>query len=211
MTGCKEQEKGEKEVKELIPAEFLNFGTDAISQAKSIIIKDQSDYEIAEVMGKVFSDEVKKIKEYFKPKKQKAKEVHSDWVNAEKEAIRPHEEAKIILKKAMIGYEAEQERIRREKEAALRKAAEEKMTESGEDSLIMPEDIVVQPTFQKKGQTRITHEVVITSMSAFLLWLAKSNYSPDEYVTIKTSAVKAIAKEQEIPGVKLEERRIKIF
>lgn len=201
----------------LIPKEYLK--TNATGQAKALIIKTDEDNLCAQSLGTVYKNIIKEAKAYFGPKKKKAKSVHTDWVEAEREAIEPYEKAVSILKSAMLKYEEEQEKIRREKEAKLRAAEEArraKEIEQAEEKGVEPpeldftsEDIVV-PAMQRQGQTRTTQELVVTDLDAFIVWLGKSPYPAADYITVNKTACKSLAK-LGAPGIKLQEKKIKVF
>ena len=205
---------------ELVPQNFIDTGLDAVDQAKELIIIDQMDYDVASAMGKAYSEQIKKVKEYFKPRKDKAKSVHTDWVTAEKEALKQYEEAKAILKITVGKYEAEQERLRREKEAKLKKELEEKQAKEAKkaeaegqeyEPTITAEDIHVETSFKSSGQTRKVKELIITDLDAFLIWLGQSNYPAEEYVSINNTKVKSLAVNPNVPGISLKGKTIKVF
>lgn len=199
--------------------DYEQQGLQAIEQAKAIVIVTEDDYIVANSMGKVFSDMIKEIKAYFKPQKADAKKVHQNWIDAEKSSLEGPEKAKNILKSAMLEYEEEQEKIRREKEAKLREAEEArraKEIEQAEEKGVEPpeldftsEDIIV-PAMQRQGQTRTTQELIVTDLDAFIVWLGKSPYPAVDYVTVNKTACKSLAKLR-APGIKLQEKKIKVF
>lgn len=212
--------KENESMNDLVPKNFIDTGLDAVAQAKELTILDQIDYDVASAMGKAYSDQIKKVKEYFKPRKDKAKSVHTDWVTAEKEALKQYEEAKAILKVTVGKYEDEQERLRREKEAKMKKELEEKQAKEAKkaeakgqeyEPEITPEDIVVHSSFKSSGQARKVKELVVSDLSAFLVWLGQSNYNPEDYVDIKNTPVKGLANNPDIPGISLKIRTSKVF
>ena len=103
---------------DLIPKKFTD-GTGTLDEAKALIITDEMGYTLADAMGKICADEIKARKAYFKPLKDQAHTLHKSLVAAEKESLKPYEDAKSVLMASSLAYEQEQERIRKEKEVLL--------------------------------------------------------------------------------------------
>ena len=110
---------------ELIPKKFAD-GIDTLLEAKKLEITDEMGYTMADAMGQICKDEIKVRKAYFEPLKTQAHTLHKSLVAAEKESLKPYEEAKSVLQRASLAYETEQERIRKAEEDRLRKEAEQK-------------------------------------------------------------------------------------
>jgi hypothetical protein len=65
----------------------------------------------------------KKVAEFFDPLKRKASESHKALCDAERKALQPVAEDETAIKRALLAYDQEQERIRRIEEARLREVA----------------------------------------------------------------------------------------
>lgn len=162
--------------------DFTETGLVLVDQAKALgTIRTEEQYGVAEALGKVISKEIKETKDYFNPMKADAKKAHQNIVNAEKFSLEEYEKAKGILKVAMLKYEAEQEAIRREKEAKLRKEMEAEQAKQKEladaeglkyEPEVTSEDIVVSPTFERKGQTRDNWKAQIISLQEFYKYVS---------------------------------------
>lgn len=190
---------------ERMPAEYTTTDDKVLSQAKAHVVEDQTSYDIAIALGSTFSNIIKERKQYFAPRKKAAQEVHKMWVEAEKESVKPLEEAKSIIANKCLSYEREQERLRREEEARQREIAEEKarkereeyerkqadlrekalkegVSEEEREQLAMEfeptvsaEDIHVEPAFNKGGQTRKTWSAEVTDFQALVQYALKNN------------------------------------
>ncbi len=210
---------------DLIPAKFTG-GEATLAEAKVFIIEDEMSYALADAMGKICKDEIKLRENYFKPLKDQAHKLHKSLVAAEKESLKPYEDAKTLLVAATLKYEDEQEKIRLAAEKKLRdeataaekirtdkidkerKAAKEdpELTFEEPDELetFRPDDIVVTNTFERKGRTTVTWHAEVTNMEDFLRGVVSRGawhlIQPDG------KALEAKAKEMKgesnIPGVK---------
>ncbi len=203
--------------------DFKEIGLQIVAQAKELVIADEQDYMVAESFGKVISDEIKKIKAYFKKPKADAKQGWQNWIDAEKSSLEDPEKAKSILKVSMLTYENEQERIRRVEEDRLRRELADRLRKvkerAEEDGLeiippeIVPEDIVVAPSFQRQGTTRANWKAEITDLKKFYETCLKTdNY---DYLLPNMPALNSIAKslkkESTIPGVRFYNEPVKVF
>ena len=203
--------------------DYTELGLEAIDQAKSLTINDQQDYEVAQAMGKAFSNIIKEIKAYFKPMKADAKKSHQNIVDAEKHSLGDPEKATAILKVSMLKYEQKLESLRREEEARLReelaarqKIEREKAEEDGleiEPPEITPEDIIVAPTIQKQGSTRANWKAEVTDSELFYEYVgAHSAWSLIESnMSMLTSMAKSTKGTSTIPGVRFYNDPVKIF
>ena len=115
-----------------------------------------------------------------------AKEAHTLWVSAEKDALLPFESAKATVSGKMNTYLREKE--------AQRSLAQEKLSESGG---------VLPPAPKEKG-VRVTYKGAVTDPASFIGWITAHNRI-DEFLTIKTSPLNGLAKaisttDAKIPG-----------
>ncbi len=198
-------------------------GERAIAQAKEITIITEDDNLVASALGKVYKELIKEIEGVFGPLKKAASESHKKIVAQEKDMLKGPKEATAILKNAILKYEAKQEAIRREKEAELRRQAQAKIQAAEAQALkdgleieppeITPEDIVVQPTIQKQGQTRANWKAEVTDHIAFVNWCVETkryDYLQPNSVLL-TQEAKSRKKESHISGVRFYNEPIKVF
>lgn len=89
----------------------------ALDYAKAMNIVDANSYEGAGGVRRDIKVTLKKITDYWGPKKDQAFQLHKSLVAAEKEMTRPLEDADKVIDDLMKDYRREQERIRREAEA----------------------------------------------------------------------------------------------
>ncbi|MGN0989999.1 MAG: hypothetical protein ACI4O4_00945 [Candidatus Ventricola sp.] len=117
-------------------------GLAAISEAKSLKIENQQDYERAAAFLLEIKRRAKQMKDYWKPTKEAAKAAHSQVCQREKEMLAPLEEAEKAIKASMAGYQmavqiarlqAEQEAKRRQQEERDRLLAEAAEAEKSGD------------------------------------------------------------------------------
>lgn len=117
-------------------------GLAAISEAKSLKIESQQDYERAAAFLIEIKRRAKQMKDYWKPTKEAAKAAHSQVCQREKEMLAPLEEAEKAIKASMAGYQmavqiarlqAEQEAKRRQQEERDRLLAEAAEAEKSGD------------------------------------------------------------------------------
>ena len=94
-------------------------------QAAAVVVKDNDSYEEAGKFGVLLKQKAGQVTDFFKPLKDAAHKAHKAICDREKEMLSPLQNAEKTLKKTMGDYAMEQERQRREREEALRKAAEE--------------------------------------------------------------------------------------
>lgn len=91
---------------DLVNVDFFNYGEALAAQAEAVkSIESKEHYDYAQTILEMAHFKEKDIKEYFKPYKQRAKQVHSDWCEAEKQTIEPYTKAKNVIKKAMSAYQ----------------------------------------------------------------------------------------------------------
>lgn len=117
-------------------------GIAAISEAKSLKIESQQDYERAAAFLIEIKRRAKQMKDYWKPTKEAAKAAHSQVCQREKEMLAPLEEAEKAIKASMAGYQmavqiarlqSEQEAKRRQQEERDRLLAEAAEAEKSGD------------------------------------------------------------------------------
>ena len=95
------------------------------TEAQKISVVTEKDYaEAAEVL-KTVKTKAAEVTEFFKPLKDAAHKAHAEICNREKACLAPLKDAEAVIKNAMKDYLMEQDRLRREAEAAARKAAQE--------------------------------------------------------------------------------------
>ena len=165
----------------------LDDGNKYVKQAKAILIRTNNDHALAGAYLDVINKEIKIRKEYFKPRKQKAKEVHQAWVKAEKESIKPFEEAKKIINTKMTAYLNMKQKEIDKKLEATKKEAEEKG--------INPELVSISDSLPE-GHKRVTYKFKVENFSAV----------PDEYKLIDERALGELARktkgEAKVEGIR---------
>jgi len=186
------------EVKDLVPIEFVE-DQGIVEQAKSMVIQDQSSYDLGNIIGKGYMETIKTIKDYFKDKKAAAKLNHTHWCTAEKDSLKPYEEARVIINTALINYETEQERIRLVEEKRLQdefdakqKKEREELEKQAEEMGYSPEevemandsyeelhplatDIHVASTVVKSGSTRANWKWELLDLKQIVAYCVENN------------------------------------
>lgn len=102
-------------------SDYREYGEALEGQAKSLAVATTDDVSVAKAFSDACDEKIKEIKEYFGPKKKAAKDVHQDWVDAEKASLKPYTAAKAILKKKLSDFQ---------------KSLDKKVEEAGEESLV---------------------------------------------------------------------------
>lgn len=92
--------------------------------ASSVIVHDNASYEQAAQITKSLKQMQKKVKDYWEPLRVSAKKTYDDVLGKKKKMLDPLEQAEKILKGKMGAFVAQQERERREREDAARRAAQ---------------------------------------------------------------------------------------
>lgn len=117
--------------------------TKAVSEievrAGSMTIESDDDYRSAAEFGRLLKQRSSEVKDFWKPMKDAAHKAHAEICNKEKAMLQPLVNAEKILKRTMGDYAAEQERKRREAEAAARKAAQEEAERKMQEALALEE------------------------------------------------------------------------
>jgi hypothetical protein len=202
----------------------------AITAAQALVISGQADLEQATVLLKGFKSAKEAVTNFFKPLKDKAHQAHKEICSRELDMLAPYADADAVVRKKVNAYTAEQERIRREKEAELRRRQEEearrladeaaKLESEGKtveaeiafDQAIMTEsysqNVSVQPTQEKiQGISyRTDYEVVISDEMAVPVAISGITIRPVDTAAIKRLAVATKGKIQ-IPGVQIVENK----
>lgn len=125
-------------------AEPLSKETNEIvSQSKSLVIANGDHYKSASNDLMRIKGVLKRINEVFDPIVSKAHETHKAAVAAKKSLTDPLDTAEKAIKKAMIAYDEEQERIAKELEEQHRKEAEAKAAEKKRE-LIDQADLAIE-------------------------------------------------------------------
>jgi len=198
------------------------------SWASSMVITNQDDYSDAASRLVEIKSMRKNIVSFFAEPKQKAHEAWKAIVAREKFFTDKLDEIEKIVKNKMLAWTSEQERIRREAEAKLRKEAEEKAeaerkrmlanakrneTRGNEERAqewkekaeeIKPIDVYIAPVkIKAEGiQTKKVWRGSIEDVGKFLL-AASQNPKLQQHITINiNSLVRQFADNEEIPGIK---------
>lgn len=198
------------------------------SQASSLVITNQDDYSDAASRLVETKSMRKNIVAFFAEPKQKAHETWKAIVAREKFFTDKLDVIEKIVKQKMLAWTNEQERIRRETEAKLRREAEEKAeaerkrmlanakrneTRGNEERAqewkekaeeVKPIDVYIAPVqIKAEGiQTKKVWKGSIEDISKFLL-AASNDKDLQSHITINiNSLVRSYADKKEIPGIK---------
>lgn len=98
--------------------------TDIEFQAEALMVTNDDEYREAGEFGKMLKQKAAQVTSFFKPMKDSAYQAHKAICDREKLMLAPLKSAEATIKKSMGDYVIEQERIRKEQEEALRRAAE---------------------------------------------------------------------------------------
>lgn len=99
--------------------------TDIIAECEALKINDQTDVEKSVELERGLKDNKKAIEEGFKPIVEEAHRIHKALTAKRGAFLKPIEDALLLIQRKRNTFLAEQERIRREQEAALLKAQKE--------------------------------------------------------------------------------------
>lgn len=116
VIGATQQAEGE--------AELTRTVTEIELHAQSIIIANADDYQQAADFGRALKQKSAEVTAFFAPMKKAAHDAHKQVCDREKQMLAPLVNAEKVIKKTMGDWAMEQERIRKEEEERLRKAAE---------------------------------------------------------------------------------------
>lgn len=100
--------------------------TPVVQQAGSIIVSNPQNYQGAADFLKAVKAAQKKVVDFFAPMKLKAHEAHKLITTTEAATLKPLTEAEATIKRKMLDYATEQERIRQEEQRKLQAAADDK-------------------------------------------------------------------------------------
>ena len=107
------------------PEQELGSAATAIVQvANSTVIASQQDYEKAAGILKDVKRIQKQVKEYWEPLRVSAKKAYDGVLEKKKQMTEPLDKAERILKGLMSTYTIEQEKKRKAREEAMRRAAQ---------------------------------------------------------------------------------------
>ena len=95
------------------------------NSANNFVINTAEDYEKVGSFGRELKRLAEQVKDYWKIPKDLAHKAHADICSKEKAMLAPIQAAEKTLKSKMSDYNIEQDRIRKEAEEAVRKAARE--------------------------------------------------------------------------------------
>ena len=98
-------------------------------QASSVVVASEEGFVLAGELTKQVKAMQKQVTEYWEPMRKSTYEAYTAVNQHKKEMLDPLASAEKILKRKMGDYTMEQERLRRERDEAMRKAAEAEMME----------------------------------------------------------------------------------
>lgn len=172
--------------------EQMNENERTIAQAEMIEVSCMRDYELADAFVKAVASEEKRRRDYFKPFKQRAKQVHSDWVAAEAQSVDGLATAKTIVSKKMSKWYAEEQRKKAEEERKAKEAAE---AVGADPSAVIVQGPAVGAGTGVSGQAEYwVYEIVDASQ------IPREYMIPNE--TKIAGVVRALKGDTNIPGVK---------
>ena len=99
--------------------------TDIISECEALEIRGQSDVEKSVELERGLKDNKKAIEDGFKPIVEEAHRIHKALTAKRGAFLKPIEDALLLIQRKRNAFLSEQERIRREQEAAILKAQKE--------------------------------------------------------------------------------------
>lgn len=111
------------ELNENVLREEASAALTIAEEGRSIL--NERDFVNAGNFLKVIKERKDRIVAYWKPKKEQAQALHKSLVAAEKELLEPLEKADAIIRRGMLDYQKEQDRIREEAERERRRLEEE--------------------------------------------------------------------------------------
>lgn len=111
-------------MKPTVEQELERGGAVMVKTARGLTITSHEDFEKGNEILKDIKARAKQIKEYWKGPKAAADAAHKELVAKEAQMLKPLKDAESIIKTAMLAYDAEVKRQRREAEEAARKARE---------------------------------------------------------------------------------------
>lgn len=187
------------------------------ADAMSIVVTDNASYLLAGEMLSAIKRLKKNIEEYFKPLKSSAHNAWKQICTRESEEIAKLTPAIDHIDKQMTTWNIEQERLRQEEEARLRREAErvaeerllqaaleaEKTGDKEEAEAILNEPIFVPPPIVEKSVPKIAGQTMITTWEAEIV---DANLIPREYLVpdmVKINqVVRAMKEKTDIAGIR---------
>lgn len=106
---------------EVIKAEVMPVAIDAAA----MVVTNAEQYAVASEFLKTIKGAQKKVVDFFAPMKQKAHEAHKAITQQESATLKPLQEAEASLKRNLLTFHTEQERIRQEEQRKLQAASDE--------------------------------------------------------------------------------------
>jgi len=106
--------------------------TPVVQQAASLRVNNPENYSFAAEYLKAVKAAQKKVVDFFKPMKDAANKAHKEITGKEASAMIPLKEAEDTIKRKMLDYATEQERIRQEAQRKLQAAADLKARQERE-------------------------------------------------------------------------------
>lgn len=103
-------------------------------QASSVVVASEEGFAYAGELTKQVKEMQKQVTEYWEPVRKSTYDAYTAVNQHKKQMLDPLASAEKILKRKMSDYTMEQERIRREQEEAMRKAAEAEMARKLEEA-----------------------------------------------------------------------------
>lgn len=210
--------------------ELSGVSQKAIASATALVIFDQSGLEAASGLLKGFKSAKEAVTDFFKPLKDKAYAAHKEICDREKEMLAPYLGADAMVRQKVNAYTAEQERIRREKEAELRRLQEAEMRRLAEEAAQLEADgkhadadaalnqaimtesvsqsVFVQPAQEKiQGISyRTEYEVIVVDDPSVPVAVSGITIRPVDTAAIKRLAIATKGKIQ-ISGIKITENK----
>lgn len=162
----------------------------ALTFADALKIETANDYTAAGARWTTLAALAKEIKETFGPIKAKLHAAHKETVAQEKRHLDPVESAQKTIKQKMIGYDAEQERIRKAEEDRLRieaqKQAEDEALRAAEQA-------------EAAGESEVAESIIETPVAAPPVILPKSTPKVAGFKTQERYGYFEITDEKAIP------------
>lgn len=193
-----------------------------VEQARGMVVDSPESYKTASDFLKCVKGAQSKVAAFFAPMKQKAHEAHKAITTQEAETLRPLQDAESAVKRVMLTYFQEQERLRIEEQRKAQALADEQARRERErlereaSKLKTPElreERLEQAAAVQAPMVQVVSAVpVIQGQSIRKTWTAKvvnRDLVPREYMVVNEIALNAFAKATKgavkIPGVEFIE------
>lgn len=118
-------------------AEIKDSVTNVERMASEIVIKSDADLQKAVDFVKTIKEKANRVTEFFGPMKDSAHKAHKSVCDREKEMLKPLQTAEKEVKTKIGDWTREQERIRIEKEAEMRRMAEAESARKLEEAAML--------------------------------------------------------------------------